>query len=163
MMVGGGALAANPLPVAPGRIGMALQRGAYTWAVAIAHAKSRISPDMLMDRLEITPGSARQIISRLEADGVVSAPDATGMSRLSESLLRVTSDVVSRGPDGGMVARRSLKDLSEQLLQRARKAAGAPPDAHDAGDMRQITEATDSPDQDISLSDDDPGPQEASA
>ena len=111
LIVGGGVAATVPLPVAAQASSLGIQRGAYTWAVAIAHAKSKVSPEMIVERLGVSPSVAQRIISRMAANGVVDAPNAAGTSRLASSLLRVRPEVVVRAPGGGISPRNALDHL----------------------------------------------------
>ncbi len=154
-ILGGSVVACAPLP-AMTQPSAGLRRGAYTFAVAIAHAKSRISPEMIVSRLWISTGDARRLILRLAANGVVTAPDATGVSALTPSLLRVSSQLVGRVPGGGIaVIGKASNPLPAEVKKIVKRVVLT---GEEAGPAETIH-----PDRQTTPSDDGPVPPEASA
>ncbi len=76
------ASAALPLPaLAQSAAPRAAGQAGYIWAVAMAKSQGRVSREMLTGQLGLTPRAARAMQARLVTRGVVSTPNAAGISR----------------------------------------------------------------------------------
>lgn len=135
---------ATALPVPTIAASPTIKRGAYTWAVAIAHAKSQISGPVIMDRIGVSEDMANQILRKLMRNGVVSAPNAAGTSVLSPSLQRISSVTVHGGVSHALPGRTTVARSPDGVSMR--DLIGPEQDG--------LTEPPDAPE--VILSDDDP-------
>jgi len=60
----------------------------YTWAVAIARAQNRVSPELLARQLRISQAAATELYASLISNGVVRAPMFGGIARAVEPLFK---------------------------------------------------------------------------
>jgi hypothetical protein len=106
----------------------------YAWAAAIARAQNRISPELLVQQLRVSPTVARGIYERLLTKGVVRAPMLSGIARASDPLLKggqfqVVEASINRS------AKAAFKDVARKLDGIAQEDAPEPEDL-DAPDIQ---------------------------
>lgn len=155
-MVGTGVAAAVPVSGMAGAAVASAKRSKYIFAVALAHAKTDVSAEMISETFRIRPGTARQLFSKLVKNGVVDAPDTHGIARLAEPLQRIVPQVVEYNPGGGYVVKGRLDELTAKAKEAAKRLLEEePPDDGTNGDVIE-PDATE-----ISPSADDPAPQSA--
>jgi hypothetical protein len=98
MLVAGAATTAVPLPVG-GAVTKPAPKGLYAWAVAMTKAQNRVSVDVLSARLNVSSDVARGLMTRLQTRGVVTLPNAAGVSRavapVFQGLAGVTQGAIS--------------------------------------------------------------------
>lgn len=119
LALGTGAAAALPLQGLASAAASTANRSKYIFAVALAHARTDVSAEMISETFGIRPHVARRYLSRLVRNGVVDAPDASGMARLTKPLQRIIPEVVEYNPAGGYI----VKGPRDEILARAKDAA----------------------------------------
>ncbi len=155
MVVGTGVAAAVPVSGVAAAAAAQANRSKYIFAVALAHAKTDVSAEMISETFKIRPGTARQLFSKLVKNGVVDVPNTHGVARLVEPLQRIVPQVVEYNPAGGYVVKGRLDQLTAKAKEAAKRlheddVSEDGPD--DAGPDDEV---------EISLSADDPAPQSA--
>lgn len=118
-MIAGTGLAAT-LP-ASGALAATAQRSKYIHAVALAHARTDISAEMISETFGIRPGAARRYLSQLVRNGVVDVPNPSGIARLAKPLQRIVPEVVEYNPAGGYVVRGRLDELTAKAREMAER------------------------------------------
>ncbi len=98
-----------------------VQRSKYIFAVALAHAKTDISADLISETFKIRPPTARALLSKLVRNGVVDAPNTHGIARLAEPLQRIVPQVVEYNPAGGYVVKGPLDQFTAKARQVAKR------------------------------------------
>lgn len=168
MMFGTGVAAATPVPVLAKAVAAPAVRSRYIWAVALAHAKTDVSVEMIAKQVRVPRATAHRLFSQLIKRGVVETPNAAGVARLSAPLLRISSQVMVQGPTGSAVVKGSLDDTLHKVLDAANDKTS--PDVDDVieSDVSEVkdevdpADENDPPEDQITLSDDDPAPPEVS-
>ena len=155
-MVGTGVAAAVPVPGIAGAAAAQAQRSKYIFAVALAHNRTDVSAEMISEMFGVRPGTAQGFIRKMVRNGVVDAPNANGIARLAEPLQRIVPQVVEHNPAGGYVIKGRLDEMTAKARDLAQDFLETETDPAE-NDLDDAPE----PDE-ISLSDDDSGPPEAS-
>ena len=125
---------AAALPVS-GVAAATAQRSKYIFAVALAHNRTDVSAEMISEMFNVRPGTARGFIRKMVRNGVVDAPNAQGIARLTEPLQRIASQVVEYNPAGGYVVRGKLDELAgkaREMAERMLDESDAPQSPDDA-------------------------------
>ncbi|UXX81897.1 hypothetical protein [Roseovarius pelagicus] len=159
-LFGSGVAAVAPLP-ALGKAAVPVARSRYIFAVALAHARTGISVDMIADQVGVRNHTARRLFAQLIRRGVVETPNATGMARLSAPLLRITSQEMVMGPGGTAVVRGSVQDTLVRALDQSntsQQRRALPVEDNPEDSAQDVDEV---PAEDLSLSNDDSEPPEA--
>ena len=107
------------------------QRSKYIFAVAMVHARTDVSVEMLVESLGVRPSVARGFIAKMARTGVVSPPNAAGVARLAEPLQRIVTQSVTRGSAGGYVVKgpaSSLRDKAVDFINEALDSDTVPPE-----------------------------------
>ncbi len=138
LIAGSGVAAALPIP---GAAAASAQRSKYIFAVALAHARTDVSVEMISETFNIRPGTARQLLAKLVRNGVVDKPNASGIARLAEPLQRIVPQVVEYNPAGGYVVRGRLDDLTAKAKDVAKRLL----DDADDGAAPEIAEGEETP------------------
>lgn len=125
MIAGTGVAAALPIS---GAAAATAQRSKYIFAVALAHAKTDVSAEMISETFNIRPGTARQLLSKLIRNGVVDAPNSHGIARLAEPLQRIVPQVVEYNPTGGYVVKGRLDELTAKAKDMAKRVLDSDPE-----------------------------------
>ncbi|MEP5155085.1 hypothetical protein [Planktotalea sp.] len=86
-LVGGAVAAGLPIPSAAAAT-KPVTSSLYTWAVAIARAQNRVSPELLTRQLRISQAAATELYASLISNGVVRAPMFGGIARAVEPLFK---------------------------------------------------------------------------
>lgn len=120
MVVGTGVAAAVPASGMAGAAAASAQRSKYIFAVAMAHARTDISAEMISESFSIRPHTARRYLARLVRNGVVDAPNAQGVARLAEPLQRIVPQVVEYNPTGGYVVKTRFDEMASKARDMAR-------------------------------------------
>ena len=118
LIAGSGVAAALPVPTFAAATA---QRSKYIFAVALAHAKTDVSAEMISETFNIRPGTARQLFSKLVKNGVVDSPNTSGIARLAEPLQRIVPQVVEHNPAGGYVVKGRLDELTAKAKEAAKR------------------------------------------
>ena len=156
-IIAGGVAAASPLP-AMAKVAAPAARSRYIFAVALAHARTDVTVDMIVNQVGVRPHTARRLFASLIKRGVFETPNASGVARLSAPLLRAASQEMVAGPAGTAVVKGSIEDTLHSALQQSDDShTPRLPRAEDS-----TSELDEAPARDVSLSDDDPAPPEAS-
>lgn len=87
-MFGTGVAAIVPMPSVVGASVAAVDKGKYLWAVAIANAQNAVSPSVLESTLGVPAAQAQALCGRLIERGVITAPNAAGISRAVSPMFR---------------------------------------------------------------------------
>ncbi|MEO1138780.1 MAG: hypothetical protein AAFW87_04915 [Pseudomonadota bacterium] len=116
MVLGTSVAAAILLPGLAGAVAKQAGRSKYVFAVALAHNRIDVSADMISQTFDIRPSIARNLLSKLVCNGVVDAPNAQGIARLSEPLQRIVPQVVEYNPAGGYLVKGRLDELATEAL-----------------------------------------------
>ena len=108
MVLGAGVCSTGPIRAASASLAApaTLSKGSYAWAVATARAQNAASPELLAEALKITRLDARKLYARLLERGVITAPDAFGISRATQPLFHASRSVATLGAG---VAERGIK------------------------------------------------------
>lgn len=153
LTLGSAASALLPLPVAGSAAPVAAQapKRLYIWAVAMARAGNPISQETLSQALKVTPDQAAHLIGRLVERGVVAAPNAAGVARAVQPLLRTTgqSSVLASTATGTGTEGPGLSERIQKMIE------ATDPQTSDQTDARPDPDVVASP------SNDDSGPPEA--
>lgn len=149
-LTAGSALAAAvPLPSAAAPAKAAATNGKYIWAVAMAKAQNRASPELLQASLKVSAAEAEALMARMSAQGVITAPNPAGLARATKPLAYAPS---AMSPTTGTVVKATDK-LNGATGKDLRRAV----------ELLKTEEPEDSAPETTSPSDDDSGPPEASA
>lgn len=115
-----GAVAAGAVPALPG-LPVAAKTGAapaainpftYAWSAHYASLSRSISAEALARRFALPPDAAGAIFQRLQAAGIVSAPNAVGVAQVTRRFAR--PPVVARPVEAvKKAARKAIEDFSE--------------------------------------------------
>lgn len=93
----------------------------YGLGAHLARAKGRCSPDMLMQKLRLTPQAARAMQAQLIRSGVISAPVATGIASAVQPYMR---GVIAR-PAGGLAMTEAAKNIADLSPEQASPEASS--------------------------------------
>ncbi len=148
MVVGTGVAAAVPVSGMAGAAAVQAQRSKYIFAVALAHAKTDVSAEMISETFKIRPGTARQLFSKLVKNGVVDAPNSHGMARLAEPLQRIVPQVVEYNPAGGYVVKGPLDTLTDKAKEAVHDLLD--PDEEADAEETELTATPPDPDETLS-------------
>lgn len=89
----------------------------YPWAVRYAQVHSACSPETLAQAFRLSPEVARQIMARMQANGVITAPGLSGLARATApvnwDLQLGRRAVTSARPGLSQRLRRMLTDHAE--------------------------------------------------
>ena len=154
MIVGSGVAAAVPVQGLAGAVGAQAHRSKYIFAVALAHARTDVSAEMISDMFNVRPSTARGFIIKMVKNGVVDAPNADGIARLAKPLQRIVPQVVEYNPAGGYVVKGPVSAIREKAVDLAKEALEL--------DTKPPQNAEIDTPEEISLSDDDRAPPEVS-
>jgi hypothetical protein len=86
-LVGGVVVAGLPISTAAA-VAKPVTGPLYTWAVAIARAQNRVSPELLARQLRISQAAATELYASLISKGVVRAPMFGGIARAVEPVFK---------------------------------------------------------------------------
>ena len=103
------ATAATPAPVAAASVGQP-----YMWAAFIARVHDKASVQMFKRQLSLTDETAAQVYNSLLHDGIISAPNAHGISNAMNPFKRNFSTSLASSPQSSFV--RKVEESVDQLL-----------------------------------------------
>ena len=129
-LVGSAALMAG-LPVG-GKTAVAgtLDKGRYAWAAAIARVQNRMSPQLLVDCLHMEPEAARMVCAELVKNGVVTTPNAVGLSRAVSPLYATgrTIPVAAANANSAQQATGRLSKIVKKQVMETGETETIPPE-----------------------------------
>ena len=106
-LIGGAVAAALPVPA----LAKATKTGPlYGWAVAIARAQNRASPELLAQQLGISKVAATELYRSMIANGVIRAPLFGGLARAAQPLFK-GGHIVAADTQLTRAASTKLKDM----------------------------------------------------
>jgi DNA-binding IscR family transcriptional regulator len=111
MVVGSGFATAIPLNAASASFLNGAKRSKYIFAVALAHNRVNVTPDMIADAFKVQPSIAGRLLSQLVKNGVVDPPNAQGIATLAKPLQRIVPQVVEANSAGGYFVKGRLEEL----------------------------------------------------
>ena len=137
LQVGMAGVATAGMPVPMAHAAATYTPGQYAWAVATAQARDVISPDILVKSLKVSADQAAALMARLQARQVIGPQAASGAAKVVAPAFRASGLVGGRAiSSAGVAGKINLPSL------------------------RQVAQTLNT--QNVSPSDDDPDPQEAS-
>ncbi|MEL7257860.1 MAG: hypothetical protein AAFN80_08440 [Pseudomonadota bacterium] len=121
----------------------------------MAHNRINVNADMIVEMFKVRPSTAKRFIDQMVRNGVVDAPNASGVATLAKSLQRVVPEVVEYNPGGGYVVKGRLDELTAKAKKVVKDAAEHAKDIDPSGpEADEILTNVD--DASASFSDDDP-------
>ncbi|WP_339106876.1 hypothetical protein [Roseovarius rhodophyticola] len=110
---------------------------------------------MIVDMFKVRPSTANRFIDQMVRNGVVDAPNASGVATLTKSLQRIVPEVVEYSPGGGYVVKGRLDELAAKAKKVAKDAIEHVKDT-DPNEPEVDENSIDVEEASTSFSDDDP-------